>query len=358
MSAGITVQTRKRLWLRSGGRCAFPDCNEVLLEPIEDLDEDTIVGIECHIIAREDSPTVARSVSSLAPKMREQYADLIENRHGYSNLVLMCARHSRVIDDPRANFDVTAVVAMKRDHEARIDARLSTSERQAGELVLRQAAIVDGWETRIALNEWQRWVGPLFGDGHPRMRKEYFDRLSEARRWMFSRVWPGMAPALEEAFENFRYVAQDLQLTLEQYPHRVLQESGWVAPERFYNDASWAQKIGDHARLDDMYEWYAFLLEDLAIELTRAANLVCEAVRQTIDPRYRLDEGLVILESGPYMDFMTRLHRPRYRPNDGWAPYHGLRDFLIDREHRDEHRGSGAVPAGLQLPGESPFRNL
>ena len=113
---------------------------------------------------------------------------------------------------------------------------------------------------------------------------------------MFSRVWPGAAPALEQAFENFRYVAQDLQLTLEQYPHEGLRESGWVAPQRFYNDAGWAQKIGDHARLDDMYEWYSFLLEDLAIELTRAANLVCEAVRQTIDPRYRLEEGLVVLE--------------------------------------------------------------
>jgi hypothetical protein len=187
------------------------------------------------------------------------------------------------------------------------------------------------------------------------MRREYFDRLTEARAWMFSRVWPGSEPILEEAFENFRYVAQDLQLTLEQYPHSALAESGWVAPERFYNDHGWARQIGDHQQLDDMYEWYAYLLEDLAIELTRAANLVCEAVRQTIDPRYRLEEGLVTLESGPYMDFMTRLHRPRYARGDGWAPYRGLREFLSDRESRDEHRGTGGVPDGLRLPGESRF---
>jgi hypothetical protein len=351
----ITVHTRKRLWLRSGNRCAFPDCNESLLEPIEGVDEDTIVGIECHIVAREDSPTVARSVSSLTPQERAEYGHLVDDRHGYSNLVLMCTRHARVIDDPNADFDVARIIEMKRAHEAKIDARLSTSERQAGELVLRQAAIVDGWESRIALDEWQRWIGPVFGDGHPRMRREYFDQLSEARRWMYSRVWPGTAPALEQAFENFRYVAQDLQLTLEQYPHEGLRDSGWVAPQRFYNDPGWAQTIGDHAQLDDMYEWYAFLLEDLAIELTRAANLVCEAVRQTIDPRYRLEEGLVVLESGPYMDFMTRLHRPQYRAEDGWAPYRGLREFLVDREQRDEYRGTGDVPAGLRLPGESLF---
>jgi hypothetical protein len=355
VSTGISSHTRKRLWLRSGGRCAFPDCDEPLLEPIEGLDEDTVVGIECHIVPREDSPKVARSVSSLSSQERDGFTHLVERRHDYSNLVLMCTRHSRIIDNPHADFSVAAVIAMKRDHEAKIDARLSVSERQAGDIILRQAAIVDGWETQISLDEWQRWIGPLFGDGHPRMRKEYFDRLSEVRRWMFSRVWPGTAPALEQAFENFRYVTQDLQLTLEQYPHRVLRESGWIAPERFYNDSGWAQKIGDHARLDDMYEWYAFLLEDLALELTRAANLVCEAVRQTIDPRYRVDEGLVVLESGPYMDFMTRLHRPRYQTDEGWAPYHGLREFLRDRERRDEYRGTGNVPDGLRLPGESRF---
>ena len=206
-----------------------------------------------------------------------------------------------------------------------------------------------GGESRIALDEWQRWLGPVFGDGHPRMRREYFDQLSEARRWMFSRVWPGTAPALEQASENFRYVAQDLQLTLEQYPHEGLRDSGWVAPQRFYNDSGWARQIGDHARLDDMYEWSHSCSEDLAIELTRAANLVCEAVRQTIDPRYRLKEGLVVLESGPYMDLMTRLHRPQYRAEDG---RHQSRpaEFLVDREQRDEYRGTGDVPAGLRLP--------
>jgi hypothetical protein len=163
MSAGITVHTRKRLWLRSGGRCAFPHCEETLLEPIEGTEEDTIVGIECHIVAREDSPTVARSVSSLSADERERYSHLIADRHGYANLVLMCARHSRVIDDARAGFDVACVIEMKSDHESAIDARLSNDERRAGELILRQATIIDGWETRIALDEWQHWVARLRG---------------------------------------------------------------------------------------------------------------------------------------------------------------------------------------------------
>lgn len=341
--------------MRSGGRCAFPDCGQDLLEPIEGADEDTIVGIECHIVAREDSPAVARSVSSLTAAEQQEFAGLIADRHGYANLVLMCARHSLVIDDPRAGFDVARVVEIKREHEAAMDAVRSESQRRADDLVLRYAAIVDDWERRVGLDEWQLRYGRIFGDGHPEMRKEHLEQLSEARRWIFSRVWPGTELILEQAFENFRYVAQDLQLTFEQYPHKMLAQQGVVAPMRFYNDSGWQGQVGDQRRLDRMYEWYANLLEDLALELTRAANLVCEAVRQSIDARYRLEEGVLVLESGPYMDFTTRLHRPMYQHADGWSPYPGLRPFLATREKRDEYRGTGELPEGLRLPGDSIF---
>jgi hypothetical protein len=353
VAASISVGNRKRLWLRSGGCCAFPDCGATLLEPIEGQDDDTIVGKECHIVAQKYSPSVARSVSSLTEDERVKFAGLIADRHGYANLVLMCGRHSDVIDDPVADYEVARVVAMKREHEARMDSRRTADERRAGDLLLRQAAIVDEWERRVALDDWQLWMGRVFGDGHPKMRREHFDALTETRAWMFSRVWPISRSILEEAFENFRYVAQDLQLTLDQYPSESGARGGWVAPERFYSTTSWQRRIGDQGQLDSMYSWYAYLLEDLALELTRAANLVCEAVRQTIDARYRLEEGLVVLESGPYMDFRTRLHRPRYNAIDRWAPYPGLRAFLKVREDRDEHRGLGdRVPDGLQLPGE------
>lgn len=353
MAATINVRTRKRLWLRSGGRCAFEGCDEPLLEPIDGVDEDTIVGVECHIVAQRDSPTVARSESSLTSDERTRFERLVSDRHGYSNLVLMCAKHAVVIDDPKAGFTVARIVAMKTAHDAAMDRLRTSAGRRADDLVLRQAAIIDEWESRVQLDEWRRWVGPVFGDGHPRMRREDFDQLTRTREWMFSRVWPGTEPVLEQAFENFRHVAQDLQRTLEQYPHERLEGGGWVAPQRFYNDASWVSYVKDHDRLDRMYEWYAHFLEDLALELTRAANLVCEAVRQTIDPRYRLREGIVLLESGPYGDFSMRLHRPRYALAEGWSPFRGLRTFALDRGTRDEHRDSGLPPEPLRLPGDS-----
>ena len=203
MPSSISVRTRKRLWMRSGARCAFHGCGEGLVEPIEGTDEETIVGIECHIVSREDSPAIARSESSLSSAEREEFASLIDDRHGYSNLILMCPRHSLVIDDPRAGFDVARVVQLKKAHEAAMEATRSEAQRRADDLVLRYAAIVDGWQQRVGLDEWQMRYGDVFGDGHPRMNKEHLRELSDTRRWMFARVWPGTEAALEQAFENF-----------------------------------------------------------------------------------------------------------------------------------------------------------
>lgn len=120
-SSAITPHTRKRLWARSGNRCAFPSCEQRLVEPTADHAEDTVVGEECHIVARRDSAQVARSVSLLTAEERELYASLIADRNGFENLVLMCRVHSAVIDDVAQRYSVAAVLEMKRAHERAVE---------------------------------------------------------------------------------------------------------------------------------------------------------------------------------------------------------------------------------------------
>jgi hypothetical protein len=79
------------------------------------------VGVECHIVAQKDHPSIARSVSRLTQKERDQWATLIERRHSYENLVIMCPAHSTVIDDPLQAYTVEQVVEMKRAHEEAAD---------------------------------------------------------------------------------------------------------------------------------------------------------------------------------------------------------------------------------------------
>ena len=356
-SATIGIHARRRLLIRSGGVCAFPGCQKPLLEPTVDGREDTNVGIECHIVAQKDSPNVARSVSSLSETEKETFAHLIEDRHGFDNLVMMCLRHSEIIDDPAQDYSVEAVVEMKSAHEAAVDPRQRSRSRPSDDAALAYAEIVDGWEQHFAIPDWRWRMSPLMG-GHPQLRQEVFDELTSGREWLFSRVWSRQIPELEEALENFRRVCSDLQAVLSQHPHETLAESGIVAIARFYNDPGYRGREYDHAehaKLGAMYEFYAELVMDLALELTRAANLVCDVVRERLDSRYRVDEGVVTIESGPYMDFSSRVHRPHYAPGAGSAPYPGLKDFLEDRSDRDETHGGGDPPEGVTLPGEIPL---
>lgn len=140
MPGEISVKDRKRLWTRGGDSCAYTGCEERLLHPAEgEPQADTIVGEECHIVARNDDPGVARSLSSLTEDEKNRWAELIENRHSYPNRVLMCRVHAKVIDDPDQSFTVAQVVEMKQVHEAEVERRhrmsLDTLSAGAGTVV-------------------------------------------------------------------------------------------------------------------------------------------------------------------------------------------------------------------------------
>jgi hypothetical protein len=354
----IGIHDRRRLLLRCGGICAFPGCGEPLLEPTADGTEDTNIGIECHIVAQKDDPKVARAPSSLSPEECRRFAHLIDHRDGFDNLVMMCLAHSRIIDDPAQSYPVEAVVEMKRSHEDAVAPRRSAAAHRADDAALIYGEIVDEWARRFALDDWPRHYYRLVGDGHPMMDQEDFDALSQGREWLFKRVWPGSIPELEAAFTNFRWVCGDLQAVLSQHRHEVFAKDGVVAIARFYNDSRYWEGSGapDHERLRGMYQFYSALVEDLTYELTRAANLICDVVRRRLDSRFRFEEGVLTLESGPYMDtdtdFKMVTRRPHYSAADGGAPYHGLDDFLSARAGRDHVRGEGGRPDGIKLPGD------
>ena len=84
------------------------------------------------------------------------------------------------------------------------------------------------------------------------------------------------------------------------------------------------------------------LHQDLMLELTRAANLVCDRTRERIMATYRLNEGVLLVESGPHMDLSFVIHRVEYRPEErGLRPYPGLTEFKTIRAQRAFHFGEG-----------------
>lgn len=97
-----TVSTIKRLFAVSQNRCAFPKCNQPLVESASGK----VVGRVCHIkAARPGGP-------------RYDDAQDEKARHAFSNLILMCPVHHDVIDADPTAYTVERLESMKSDHES------------------------------------------------------------------------------------------------------------------------------------------------------------------------------------------------------------------------------------------------
>lgn len=103
----------KILLARSGGICAFPDCNKPLIEQGKGGDDDAFIGEIAHIVA--DSRQGPRGDNELSDADRDKQR----------NLVLFCQNcHDRVDKQPRT-YSVPVLRQIKDDHERRIAASTS-----------------------------------------------------------------------------------------------------------------------------------------------------------------------------------------------------------------------------------------
>lgn len=79
---GVTQVTKKKIFAASGNECAFPDCNEEIV----DIEEEMVIGVIAHIRARcEDGPRYD-------PDMTD------DERDDFSNLMVLCPTHHTRID--------------------------------------------------------------------------------------------------------------------------------------------------------------------------------------------------------------------------------------------------------------------
>jgi len=114
------LSTLKRLFALSGNRCAFPQCGLPIVE-----ESGVVTGIVCHIKAR----------SKGGPRYDAKQTP--EERHGYANLIMMCARHSKLIDSDPKTHTVEVLRQMKEAQEKTGSIELSQADAQKTEALLR-----------------------------------------------------------------------------------------------------------------------------------------------------------------------------------------------------------------------------
>lgn len=113
----ISNETRKRLWGRSGNRCAI--CQVELVRPDEGSLPGALIGEEAHIIAR--SPGGPR-YDQLDPAIGD----------GYGNLVLLCANDHTEVDAQPSRYTTERLRVLKHRHELWVRTRLHTPAEDHG----------------------------------------------------------------------------------------------------------------------------------------------------------------------------------------------------------------------------------
>lgn len=95
-----TKPTIKRLFALSGNLCAFPGCSLPMVEK-----SGTVTGEICHIHAQNKG----------GPRFNEALNE--KEIHEFDNLILMCGRHHKVIDDEEDIYKADTLRELKTIHE-------------------------------------------------------------------------------------------------------------------------------------------------------------------------------------------------------------------------------------------------
>lgn len=318
------------IWGRSGNMCAFPDCKKVLVIDETSTDDPSIIGEEAHIVAQKDDGPRGKSALTY------------EQRNKYENLILLCSIHHKIIDDQEDEYTVEKLLQYKVVHEnwVRNNLNIDTKKIKDDEIY---ATYIEKFITLTDLNNWTNWTSWIFGTTEF-FPKEQFNLLKTLPDYIVSRIWPQRYTKLEASLINLKNIVNDLVNVYYEYPK---ERSDGYAIERFYrnyyrerfSDSNGYSYKNEQIALEK-YEYHVALIEDLVLELTRAANFVCDQIRNYIFEGFRIEEGALLITRGDFSGYKT--FRIEYRGVERTEfPYPGLRKFMEDRMTRDMHIGEG-----------------
>ena len=268
----------------------------------------------------------------------------LDKRNKYSNLILMCRNHHKIIDSQEKFYTVEYLHEWKSDHENWVKSQLNYDAAKVRDDE-QYAAYVEEWQRLAHVQEWDGWSSWLLSNGQPIIYKDIDSDLLKLRSWLLNRIWPGRYPKLEAAFKNFRYVLIDLQDTFHKHCEPIWSDA--LTTKKFYKNGDYDDFDSEkYALLSLKFEHHVDLVEDLTLELTRAANLVCDEIRSHLIPNYRINEGHLFILTGPDASLHWKQGVVAYSDEERASspPYPGLKAFMSARTDRDLNFGQGEPP--------------
>ena len=128
-------ETLRALFAKSGNQCAFPGCNNRIIN-----DKNQLIGEVCHIEAAEPGGEIYNPNQSY------------EDRRDYNNLILLCHEHHVETDDTN-EYTVDKLKEMKKLHEEKFTKKPFNIHEETLKSIMLQ--INDYWQNIDFLNKYK-----------------------------------------------------------------------------------------------------------------------------------------------------------------------------------------------------------
>ncbi len=295
-----------------------------------ELDNASIIGEMAHIVGeKQDGP---RGDSTLSESERDEY----------HNLILLCNNHHKLVDDQSSTYTVEKLKEWKANHEMRVKKSLGLDTKRQNDDEI-YGSYIDKWIELADVDEWENWGSFILSSHTPMLSVKNYERLKELNKYLLSRIWPGRHTELERALINFRRVLNDFMNVFDTHMEIHQEKEEFRYTRKFYQIEAWDPEL--YHKLLEKFNYHVALLDDLMVELTRAANYVCEQIRKSILPSFRISKGALLITGGPYFDLSYKTYREEYTQTDiSGELYPGLREFMETRKTRRLHFGEGENP--------------
>lgn len=181
----IPENIKLKLWVFSGGRCEFRNCNELVSQDNLTYQEDNFAHM-AHIVA--DSPDGPRGDKNLSLEMAKDF----------DNIMLVCLKHSKLIDGKnREKYSIEDLRQQKKEHEDRIR-RQTALQPNNTTTILRFMANIGDRPVNVSLNDASHAILPKFSADEHGVLIDFTNRPGRGE----DNFWTSFAEEIEKQVER------------------------------------------------------------------------------------------------------------------------------------------------------------
>jgi hypothetical protein len=196
---------------------------------------------------------------------------------------------------------------MKSQHEYWVETTLSEShdlKTKASDIIY--ANLIDMTVEDCSFSTWENWISILYSPSH-KIKRDSYEKILKYTINMCRAIWPGKLLELESALKLFSNI---MNIMLNFYMKNADSKEDYYVEDRSYKEHWLPDEI--YKELSQNRRCWEEYLDELIIEVVKAANWLADLVRRDINPLFMATDGKFSLIGGPDNNLFFYTSVPEY----------------------------------------------